>query len=88
MCGGTIHPRMTTLPRLILGTREKAVTAAELNTLLMLRRILLFPFAPYQDGKSTAPDQFVCILCAARPKRLSDPDLGMNQRNRERHSFR
>ena len=65
MCGGTTHPRMTTAPRLILGTRKKAVTAAELNTSLMLRRILLFPSPPRRDGKSTVPDQPVYILCAA-----------------------
>ena len=57
MCGGTIHPRMTTAPRLILGTRKKAVTAAEVIMLLMLRRISLSAYLPCRDRKSTAPDQ-------------------------------
>ena len=39
MCGGTIHPRMTTAPTLILGAMARAVTTAELSTLLMFRRI-------------------------------------------------
>lgn len=63
MCGGTIHPRMTTAPRLILGTRKKAVTAAEVIMLLMLRRISLSAYLPCRDRKSTAPDQPVYI-CA------------------------
>ena len=39
MCGGTTHPRMTTAPTLILGAMARAVTTAELSTLLMFRRI-------------------------------------------------
>ena len=39
MCGGTTHPRMTTAPRLILGAMARAVTTADLSTLLMFRRI-------------------------------------------------
>ena len=88
MCGGTTHPRMTTGPTLILSAMARAVTTAELTTLLMLRRMLLFAYPPFRAGKSTAPDQSVYISCAAPPRRLSDPDLGMNQRNRERYSFR
>ncbi len=39
MWGGTTQPRMTTAPTLILGTMARAVTTAELSTLLMFRRI-------------------------------------------------
>ncbi len=39
MCGGTIHPRMTKAPTLILGAMARAVTTVEASTLLMFRRI-------------------------------------------------
>ena len=39
MCGGTTQPRMTTAPTLILSAMARAITTAELSTLLMFRRI-------------------------------------------------
>ena len=39
MCGGTTHPRMTTAPAFSLVAMTRAVTTAELSTLLMFRRI-------------------------------------------------
>ncbi len=84
MCGGTTHPRMTMAPKLTLGAMTSAVTTAELSTLLKLRRISFFAYPPCRGAKSP-PDQSLYILCAASLKRLSDPDLGVNQRNRERY---
>ena len=54
ICGGTTHPRMTTAPTLILGAMARAVTTAELSALLMLRRILRFPYAFCRDGHFSA----------------------------------
>lgn len=87
ICGGTTHPRMTTAPRLILGAMARAVTTAELNTLLMLRRIA-FSLAAVPRREIDRAGPIRVHLCAAPPKRLSDPDLGTNQRNRERYRFR